>query len=197
MELFPEEFVPELNTKNLGNSTRFLAITHMTLSAKRFREYKNLTIDVAAEFCSRTDQRQSGSSFSGLGLAKTPEVPNTILNGNSAFRWSIKWLQLVSDFELWQSETQPVAETTFLADHTYLYETGFWQNFTMTSAETSHTKNVANKLSFPLVTHMTHFDIRFGRYGILKLCFSSEHVQDRPDCIRSVRFLSHKMGDTC
>jgi hypothetical protein len=55
----------------------------MTLSAKRFRKYENLTIDVAAEFCSMTDQRQNGSSFSSLGLAETPEVLNTVLNGNS------------------------------------------------------------------------------------------------------------------
>jgi hypothetical protein len=66
----------------------------------------------------------------------------------------------------------------------------------MTSPATSHTKNVANEIIFPLVTHMTHFDILFRRYGILKLCFSSEHVQDRPDFIGSVRFLGHKMGDT-
>jgi hypothetical protein len=57
-----------------------------------------------------------------------------------------------------------------------MYKTGSWQNFTMTSPETSHTKNVANELSFPLVTHMTHFDIRFGRYGILTSCFSSGHI---------------------
>jgi hypothetical protein len=70
MELFPKEFVLELNTRNLGNSTSFLTITHTTLSAKWFRKYENLTIDVAAEFCSRTDQRQNRSSFSGLGLAE-------------------------------------------------------------------------------------------------------------------------------
>jgi hypothetical protein len=83
MELFPKEFVPELNTKNLGNSTRFLTITHMTLSAKRFRIYGILPIDVTAEFCSWTEQRQNGFSISGLGLAETPEVPNTISKGNS------------------------------------------------------------------------------------------------------------------
>jgi hypothetical protein len=48
MELFPEEFVPELNTKTLGNSASFPTITHTTLSAKRFRKYRILTIDVAA-----------------------------------------------------------------------------------------------------------------------------------------------------
>jgi hypothetical protein len=57
MELFPKEFVLELNTKNLGNSTSFLTITNLTLSAKRFISYGMLTIDVAAEFCSWTDQR--------------------------------------------------------------------------------------------------------------------------------------------
>jgi hypothetical protein len=67
----------------------------------------------------------------------------------------------------------------------------------MTSRETSHKKNVANELSFPLVTHMTHFDIRFGRYGILNSCFSSGHVMDRLDCCCSVRFLGHVMGETC
>jgi hypothetical protein len=40
-------------------------------------------IDVAAEFCSWTEQRQNGSSISSLGLAKTPGVPNTALEGNS------------------------------------------------------------------------------------------------------------------
>jgi hypothetical protein len=29
-----------------------------------------------------------------------------------------------------------------------------------------HMKNVANELSFPLVTHTTHFGIQFGRYGL-------------------------------
>jgi hypothetical protein len=32
-------------------------------------------------------------------------------------------------------------------------------------------KNASNKLSFLLVTYMTHVDIRFGRYGALKFCF--------------------------
>jgi hypothetical protein len=51
MELFPKDSVPELNTKNLGNSSIFLTITHTTLYAKRFRSYGILMIDVAAEFC--------------------------------------------------------------------------------------------------------------------------------------------------
>jgi hypothetical protein len=99
--------------------------------------------------------------------------------------------------ELRQSEVRPVAETIFLSDHTYLYTTGFWWNFSMTSLETSHTKNVTNEVSFPLVTHTTHFGIRFGRYGILNLCFSSGNEMGRSKRRSSVRFLGHKMGETC
>jgi hypothetical protein len=51
MELFPKDSVPELNTKKLGNSPIFLNITNMTLSAKQFRCYGILMINVAAEFC--------------------------------------------------------------------------------------------------------------------------------------------------
>jgi hypothetical protein len=54
MELFPMDSVPELNTKNLGNSPCFLTITYTTLSTKWFRCYLILTIDVAAEFCFQT-----------------------------------------------------------------------------------------------------------------------------------------------
>jgi hypothetical protein len=66
----------------------------------------------------------------------------------------------------------------------------------MTSLETSHTKNVVNKLRFLLVTHTTHFGIRFGRYGILKSYFSSRRVNDRLNCSCSLRFLGHKMSET-
>jgi hypothetical protein len=79
----PKRFVPELNTKNLGNSTSFLTITHMTLPAKWFRKYGILMIDVAAVFYFWTEQRRNGSSISRLGLPETPEVPNTISEGNS------------------------------------------------------------------------------------------------------------------
>jgi hypothetical protein len=58
----------------------------------------------------------------------------------------------------------------------------------MISPEDLHTKNVANELSFLLVTHTIHFDIRFGRYSNLKPCFSSGHVMDRLDCRCLVRF---------
>jgi hypothetical protein len=48
----------------------------------------------------------------------------------------------------------------------------------MTSAETSYMENVANELSFLLVTHTTCFDIRFGRYGFLKSGFSARQILD-------------------
>jgi hypothetical protein len=37
-------------------------------------------------------------------------------------------------------------------------------------------KNVVNELRFLLVTHMTCFDIQFGRYGILKSASSSVQI---------------------
>jgi hypothetical protein len=82
MELFLKDFVPELDTKNIGNSPSFLTITHMTLSASRFRSYEILMIDVAAEFHIRKEQRHNGSSISSLGLAETPEVLNIISEDN-------------------------------------------------------------------------------------------------------------------
>jgi hypothetical protein len=83
MELFPKDSILELNTKKLGNCPSFLTITHMTLSAKWFRIYGILTIDITAEFCFWTEQRLNKSSYLGFGLAKTPGVPNTKLVGNS------------------------------------------------------------------------------------------------------------------
>jgi hypothetical protein len=49
----------------------------------------------------------------------------------------------------------------------------------MISLKTSYTKNVANKLRFLLVTHMTCFDTRFDRNGIWKSGYSAELIQDR------------------
>jgi hypothetical protein len=34
----------------------------------------------------------------------------------------------------------------FFTDLTFLYESGFWQNFAMTTLETLYMKNVVNKL---------------------------------------------------
>jgi hypothetical protein len=55
----------------------------MTLSAKQFRSYGILKIDFAAEFYLWTEQRLNGTQLLDLGLAKTPEVPNTTTVGNS------------------------------------------------------------------------------------------------------------------
>jgi hypothetical protein len=49
----------------------------------------------------------------------------------------------------------------------------------MTFPETLNTKVADNELSFPLVTHMTYSDARFGSYGILKLRRGAENVLDR------------------
>jgi hypothetical protein len=83
MELFPKEFVSELHTKNLGNSTSFLSITHTTLSAIRFKRYGISTVSVIAVFCFWTEQRRNGSSIFSLGLAETAEVLSTISEDNS------------------------------------------------------------------------------------------------------------------
>jgi hypothetical protein len=83
MELFIKDSLLELNTKKLGNSPIFLTITCMTLSAKWFRSYRILTINVAAEFCFWTEQWQNGSSISSLRLAETLKVLNTVLVDNS------------------------------------------------------------------------------------------------------------------
>jgi hypothetical protein len=54
------ETVTELSTKEWGNSLSFLTNTHTTLPAKRFGNYRILTIDVTAEFRLRTEQQQNG-----------------------------------------------------------------------------------------------------------------------------------------
>jgi hypothetical protein len=83
MELFPKDFVPELNTKNLGNCPSFLTTTQMILSTKRFSSYGILTIDITSEFYFWTEQRWNRFSISSLKLAETLEVPNTISEENS------------------------------------------------------------------------------------------------------------------
>jgi hypothetical protein len=42
-----------------------------------------------------------------------------------------------------------------------------------------YTRNVTNKLSFLMVTHMTRFNIRFGRYGFFKSGYSAELIPGR------------------
>jgi hypothetical protein len=49
----------------------------------------------------------------------------------------------------------------------------------MSSPETLYTKNVSNELSFLLVTHMSCFNIRFGRYIFVKSGFSAGQILER------------------
>jgi hypothetical protein len=60
-DLFPREFVLDLNTKNLDNSPSFITHTHKIMSTKWFRSYGISTIDVASEFCS--GQKSSGTDL--------------------------------------------------------------------------------------------------------------------------------------
>jgi hypothetical protein len=67
----------------VGNSSRFPAVTDSASSNKRFRSYRILKIDFAAEFCFWIEQRLNGTELLGLRFTKTPEVPNTVTVGNS------------------------------------------------------------------------------------------------------------------
>jgi hypothetical protein len=130
----------------MGNSTRFLTIIDMTLSGKRCRRYGILTIDVTAEFCSWTDQRPKRIFNFQRRIGRNSRSPKYHF-GRQLFQLSdgpLNGSNRLAICELWQSETRPDAKITFLADHTFLYKTGSWQNFTMTSLETLHMKNVAN-----------------------------------------------------
>ena len=71
------------------------------------------------------------------------------------------------------------AESEFWADWTFWSKSGFWQNFAMTFPENLNTIVADNDLSFPLVTHMTYSDARFGSYAILKSGRGAENFLDR------------------
>jgi hypothetical protein len=58
--LFGYNSVPELNTKNMGNSPSFLSVTHTILSAKQFRSYRISKIDFAADSFFCVEQRLNG-----------------------------------------------------------------------------------------------------------------------------------------
>jgi hypothetical protein len=87
-----------LNIKNLGNSPRFLTITHTTLSARWFISYGISTIDVAAEFCSGQNSGGTDLQFSVSNWPKIQksQIPFRI-TALSTFQWSIKQLQTVSN----------------------------------------------------------------------------------------------------
>jgi hypothetical protein len=81
--LFAYDSIPELNTKNMGNSPIFLSVTHMTLSAKRFGSYRISKINFVADFCFWTELWLNGTQLLGLGFAETLKVQNTIMVGNT------------------------------------------------------------------------------------------------------------------
>jgi hypothetical protein len=137
-ELVQMDSVLELNTKNLGNSPSILTITPTTLSAKRFRSYRILKIDFAAEFCFCTEQRLNGTQLLGLRFSETLEVPNTITVGNSLSFHTVHntapigWRFMTYDCQ----KLDRSAETVIWADYTFWYKSGFWQNLAMIFPET-------------------------------------------------------------
>jgi hypothetical protein len=85
----------------------------------------------------------------------------------------------------------------FWADLTFPHESGLWPNFAMTSPETLYTKNFVSELRFLLVTRTTSFNIQFDRYEFLKSGFRVGQILNRLVYRCLVRFLCHKMGETC
>jgi hypothetical protein len=67
----------------------------------------------------------------------------------------------------------------FWAELTFLYKSAGWQKFSMTFPESLYMKDVANKLSFPLVTHTTSSDIQSNRYEFLMSDLDAEQILDR------------------
>jgi hypothetical protein len=61
---------------------------------------------------------------------------------------------------------------------TFQYESGFWQNFAMTTPETLYMKHIVNELIFLLVTHMTCFNTQFYHYEFLKSGFIIGQILD-------------------
>jgi hypothetical protein len=169
-ELFQTDSVLELNTKNLGNSPSFLTITHKTLSTKWFRSSRILKLDLTAEFCFWIEQRLNGTQLLGLGLTKTPEVPNIIMVGNSLRFLMVHHMAPIS----WQFKSydyQKLDRSTKIeiwADYSSRHKNGVWRNFAITSIETLNTKNATKKLSFPPATHTAHSDLRSDSYRVLK-----------------------------
>jgi hypothetical protein len=180
MEQLCYETVPEPNTKNLGNSPRFPSHTHTTLSAKWFENYRILTINVAAEFRLWKEQWQDGSYLLGLGLAETPEVPNTKRYVTlSAFRWSTKRSQTVSDFWVTDIRNSTGCWIEIPEKNWPSYTNQVFGKILPCPSQKIVYKNVANEPSFLLVTHMIIFDIWLDRYEFLKSDFAAEQILDR------------------
>jgi hypothetical protein len=65
------------------------------------------------------------------------------------------------------------------AELTFLYKSAQWQKNSITFPETLYKKDVANELSFPLVTHMTSSNIQSNQYEFLKSDLDAEQILDR------------------
>jgi hypothetical protein len=198
-ELFPKDSVPKLNTTKLGNSPRFLTITHTTLATKWFRSYRIFYNPHRCWilFLDRTAAQRILTFGFRIGWnSRSPEYQNgrqlpQISDGPSN---SLKPLGIN---ELRLSETRLVAKSEFLGRLDVPVWIRFWQNFAMTTPEMCIHKMSVHELSFLLVTHSTCFDIRFGCYEFWIQV--STLIRFWTDwwyrCL--VRFLGHKMIETC
>jgi hypothetical protein len=83
MWLFGWDSSHELHTKTVANCPSFSLVTYSGSPDKCSSSYGILMIDFTAELCFWTDQRLNRTELFGLGLTETPEVPNTIMVGNS------------------------------------------------------------------------------------------------------------------
>jgi hypothetical protein len=126
-ELFQKDSVPELNTKNLGNSPSFLNITHSIRSTKFFGSYDILKYDFTAEFCFWTEQRLNGTQLLGLGWTETPEVLNTITVGHSLSFSMVH--STASNYQRFMSydyrKLDRCTESEIWADHTFQHNPEF------------------------------------------------------------------------
>jgi hypothetical protein len=117
----------------------------------------------------------------GLGLTKTPEVPNTVTVGNSVI-FPMVHNTVPNSLRFMSYDCQKLnrsAESEIWADCTFRHKSGIWQNFAMTSLEILNTKISVHKLSFLLVTLTVYSDARFESYGIWKSRQGAKNFPDR------------------
>jgi hypothetical protein len=62
---------------------------------------------------------------------------------------------------------------------TFPDKSAFWRNFSMTSPETLHTKDVINEVISLLITHIAYFGIRFDCYDFFNSGFTAGQFLDR------------------
>jgi hypothetical protein len=132
-------------------------------------------------------------------LAETPEVPNTIMVGNS-LSFPMVYNIAPNSWQFTSYGSRKLdwsAETEIWAYYTFRLKSGILHNFAMTSTESLITKLSVNELSFLLVTHMVDSDARFDRYRLLKSGQGAEHFLDRLVKQANGQVSGHKMRETC